>query len=324
MPDRFAAQLLAGEPARDPLAVVERLVVVQAQDPLGFRLAVRARSEGLTAADVERALAERALVVTWLNRGTLQLVRVEDYPWLQALTTPRRATGVLRRLAQEGIAGAAAERAVRAIERALAEEGPLTRAQLRERVRVEGQALVHVLFLAAIRGLVVRGPAVSRREQAYVLVRDWLGEQPHVDRDAALRELGRRYLAAHAPADERDLASWAGLPLRDARAALRDAPEPAAAAAEPPPRLLGPYDELLLGWADRGWVVGAHRELVTVNGLFRPFALVGGRAVATWRLRGGELELAPFASLRAADEAALAREAEDVRRFLGQGVMPSS
>ena len=62
---------------------------MQGQDPRGARLAVRARTEGLSAADVDRALSEeRSLLITWLNRGTLHLVRSEDYPWLQALTTP--------------------------------------------------------------------------------------------------------------------------------------------------------------------------------------------------------------------------------------------
>ena len=96
--------------------------------PRGARLAIRARTTGLTAADVDRALTEeRSLLVTWLNRGTLHLVRSEDYPWLHALTTPPLLTGSARRLAQEGVSPAAAERGVETIERALAEEGPLTR-----------------------------------------------------------------------------------------------------------------------------------------------------------------------------------------------------
>jgi Winged helix DNA-binding domain len=94
---------------------------VQGQDPRGARLAVRARSEGLTAADVDRALsAERSLLITWLNRGTLHLVRSEDYPWLQALTTPPLQAGNARRLAQEGVTPQEAERGVKTIERALA------------------------------------------------------------------------------------------------------------------------------------------------------------------------------------------------------------
>ena len=84
--ERFTAQGLAGPPERDPVAVAERLLAVQGQDPRAVRLAVRARTEGLTAADIDRAPSEdRSLLITWLNRGTLHLVRSEDYPLLQAL-----------------------------------------------------------------------------------------------------------------------------------------------------------------------------------------------------------------------------------------------
>jgi hypothetical protein len=87
--ERLTAQLLAGPPAGDPVEVVRRLLAVQGQDPRGARLAIRARSAGLRAADVDRALSDdRSLLITWLNRGTLHLVTSEDYPWLHALTTP--------------------------------------------------------------------------------------------------------------------------------------------------------------------------------------------------------------------------------------------
>jgi hypothetical protein len=334
MHERLTAQLLAGPPARSPLAVAQRLLAVQGQDLRGARLAVRARSEGLSVADFDRALTdERSLVITWLNRGTLHLVASEDYPWLQALTTPPLLRGNARRLAQEGVTPTEAERGVAAIERALADEGPLTRDQLRDRVAAarvptKGQALVHVLFLAAMRGLTIRGPIVGK-QHAYALVRDWLGESPSLDRDRALAELARRYLAGHGPADERDLAWWAGLPLRDARAGLQAiaselveredglvdlARRPPAA--EPPPRLLGSFDPLLLGWRSREPILGRNAGLVTVGGLFRPFALVGGRAVATWRLAGGSVTLEPFARLPRAVRAALAADAEDVVRYL--------
>lgn len=307
---------------------------MQAQDGRGARLAVRARTSGLTAADVDRALTDRSLVITWLNRGTLHLVRSQDYWWLHHLTTPRLVTGNARRLDQEGVPPDAAERAVTTVQRALAAEGPLTRAQLRERVaatgvRTEGQAVVHILVLACLRGLVVRGPVVGG-EQAFVLVSDWLGAPPPVDRDVALTELARRYLAGHGPASDRDLARWAGLPLRDVRRGL------AAIASElveledglvdlagrpesdelPPPRLLGAFDPLLLGWTSRAPILGDNQTIVTVNGLFRPFALVRGRAVATWGLRDGRVTVAPFEPLATDDAAALDVEAADVVRFL--------
>ncbi|HWD74757.1 MAG TPA: crosslink repair DNA glycosylase YcaQ family protein [Solirubrobacteraceae bacterium] len=67
----------------------------------------------------------------------------------------------------------------------------------------------------------IRGPVVGR-DHAFALVRDWLPDVgPPPARETALAELARRYLAGHGPATERDLARWAGLPLRDARAGLR-------------------------------------------------------------------------------------------------------
>lgn len=336
--ERLAAQQLTGPPATDPVAVAERLLAIQAQDPRGARLAVRARSTGLTANDVDAELTDtRSLVITWLNRGTLHLVRPEDYFWLQTLTTPALVTGNARRLAQEGVSPDAAERGVAEIERSLAEEGPMTRGQLRERldaadVPTAGQALVHVLMLSAIRGLTVRGPMVGG-DHAFVRVPDWLGSPPTIDHDVALAELARRYLAGHGPASDRDLARWAGLPLRDARAGLgaigselRSLPgglvalarrELPAEPALPPPKLLGAFDPMLLGWTSRELLLGADEVVVTVNGLFRPFALVRGQAVATWGLSGGSVELKPFAPIAADDRAALESEREAVLRFLG-------
>jgi winged helix DNA-binding protein len=332
---RLTAQLLAGPPARDPVAVVERLLAVQGQDPRGARLAIRARAAGLSAADVDRALSEeRSLLITWLCRGTLHLVCSEDYPWLQALTTPPLFAANARRLRQEGVDPHAADRGVRVIERSLAEEGPLTRGRLAERiaaagVRTEGQALVHILMRASLLGLVVRGPMVAG-EHAYALVRDWLGEPTPVDRDVALAELARRYLAGHGPASDRDLAKWAGLPLRDVRAGLDaiareldqlgdglvDLASRDRAAELPPPRLLGPYDPVLLGWTVREPLLGPNEAAIVANGVFRPFALVRGRPVATWTMSRGEVVLEPFGRLGAEDAAALEADAEDVVRFL--------
>jgi hypothetical protein len=72
--ERLTAQLLAGLPARDPVAVARRLLAVQGQDARGARLAIRARTTGLSTTDVDRALSkDRSLLITWLNRGTLHL-----------------------------------------------------------------------------------------------------------------------------------------------------------------------------------------------------------------------------------------------------------
>ena len=336
--ERFSSQALAGPPLRDPTAVVERLLAVQGQDPRGARLALRVRTGGLTAADVDRALSEeRSLLITWLNRGTLHLVRSEDYPWLQALTTPQLLTSARRRLAHEDVPAEVGERGVAVIERALADEGPLTRLQLRERLEsaglpTHGQTLIHLLFLSGVRGVTVRGPMVGKHH-AYVLARDWLGPARPVDRGAALAELARRYLVGHAPADDRDLARWAGLPLRDARAGLEAIASELVEredgllhlAARPPeagvpgPRLLGAFDPVLLGWRSREAILGPHTQLVTTNGIFRPFAMVGGRAAGTWKLNRGKVTIEPLGRIGKQANAALAADASDVERFMSSG-----
>src|SRR5215510_15658806 len=120
---RLAAQLLSGPPAEGTAQVAGQLLAVQAQDQRGARLAVRARSRARSAADVDDALTrDRSVVVTWLNRGTLHLVRTEDYRWLHPLTTPPLLRGNARRLAQEGVPPDDAERGVAVIERSLAAE----------------------------------------------------------------------------------------------------------------------------------------------------------------------------------------------------------
>lgn len=332
---RLAAQLLVGPSAEGVSQVVDRLLAVQAQDLRAARLVVRSRTTGLTAADVDRELNNQTLVVTWLNRGTLHLVRSEDYWWLQRLTTPQLYTGNARRLEQEGVSPIQADRGVAVIEAAIAANGPMTRPQLREIVSaadvpVAGQAMVHILVLSALRGLTVRGPVIGRA-QAFVLVRDWLADPPKVtDRDTALSQLARRFLAGHGPADERDLAKWSGITLADARRGLRAA---GAELEERPgglvdlagrpapngrrrPKLLGGFDPLLHGWVDREPVLGGNQTIVTMNGIFKPFALVGGRAVATWSMPGGRVALEPFGPISTAVLVDLDGEARDVERFL--------
>jgi hypothetical protein len=342
---RFAAQLLSGPPAAAPVDVVERLLAVQGQDPRGARLAVRARTTRLSAADVDRALTQdRSLLITWLNRGTLHLIRSEDYWWLHRLTArPQFQIGCRRILARFGVTAALADDGVDVVARALAADGPLTRAQLADRIKAsgvpaDGGAALHVLMLASLRGIAVRGPMIGA-QHAYVHVRSWLGDSPpEPEPDRALGWLARRYLAGHGPASERDLAKWAGLPVTWARrglttiaAELRDRPDGLAelaagpgSAGPPQPRLLGAYDPVLLGWASRDLVLAGHQEIVTVNGLFRPFALVAGQAAGIWAYQDGQVVLDRFGPLPTDAEAALAADARDVRRYLASEPEPAA
>ena len=308
---RAAAQLLGAPKRRTPAEVVEHLLAVQAQDFASVPLALRARSKGLTRADVHAALDSGELVLSWLNRGTLHLVCRDDYAWLHALTAPTTRTANHRRLAEEGVTNAA--RGVRAIAKAL-EDGPLLRKQIGERIGAQAGALTHLLLKASLDGLIVRGP-VRGNEQTFMLVRDHLGELPKIDHDKALTELARRYMRGHAPATDADLAYWSGLPLRAARAGITGAGE-GVTPLQPGDRrrLLPPFDPYILGWKDRSFAIpdSMKKRVMPGGGMFRAVVLVDGIVTGTWSRTGGRVELdAPARGLKG--------EIADVERFLKDG-----
>jgi hypothetical protein len=333
---RLHAQLLVPPGADGVEHVVERLLAVQAQDTRAFRLAFRARTQGARAADVDAALSQRrTLVVSWLCRGTLHLVGAADYWWLHELTAPRMVVGNTRRLSQLGLDEPTTVRGVDAVTEAVA-GGPRSRTVLRAvleeaGVPTVGQSLVHVLVAAAVHEHLIRGP-VRDGEHCFVDARRWLPPSPVPDRDQCLAMLARRYLAGHGPASPADLAAFAGITLTDARrgvgliAAGTTTVEDGVLALSgdtgttgkllPPPRLLGMFDPVLHGWADRTFVTGGFKDVVTSNGLFRATALVEGQVAGLWSLSGGDITLRPLRRLSPATRAALHAEAADVLRYL--------
>src|SRR5689334_12505402 len=89
-PMTLAARRLAGFGISDPrftrpVEVVKSLLAVQAQDYLGALWAIGLRTTGATEADVERAIANRAIVRTWPMRGTLHFVTAADARWVTEL-----------------------------------------------------------------------------------------------------------------------------------------------------------------------------------------------------------------------------------------------
>ena len=191
-----------------------------------------------------------------------------------------------------------------------------------------GQALVHLLMLVCLRGIALRGPLLDGKH-AYVLARDWLEPPAPVERDRALGELARRYLCGHAPADERDLAKWAGLPLRDTRQGLRAIASglmqrddglltlKAVRRASARPCLLDQWDPLLVGWRSRASLLEYYPRRSSPEAHYRPFVYARARAVATWSMGQGVVSIGePFAPVTRADTKALVSDAADVARFL--------
>jgi hypothetical protein len=236
------------------------------------------------------------------------------------------------------------DKALRAIEKALDREGPLTRPDAAERVVSAGIELsretrLHIAMLAVTSGIACLGPDRGRNT-CLVLRRDWLGELPAIDRDSALAELARRYVGAFGPASERDFAYWAGLSLGEVRFGL------SAIAAElvesrcgeetlltlkkdrrrlPPAgsiRMLGAFDTYMLGYRDRGFAVASEDAAVVKEGgggWIRPVIVEDGRVIGGWRSKrskaGIEVELRPLRRFDDTVRTAIEAEIEDIARF---------
>jgi hypothetical protein len=351
---RMRAQRLLGRRPRDVGEVVRGVGGLQAQDTPASRLAVRVRGAGLDEAAVRRACnRDRSVVRTWVMRGTLHMVAAEDAGWLVGLLGPVFAVGNRRRRLQLGLDDRLCERALEVLPAVLA-GGSLSRAELvrglaAKGVRIDpsGQAPAHLVGLAAMRGLICRGPDLGGDEASYVLLEDWVGAGRALEGDDALAELARRYLGGHGPAAPEDLAAWSGLALGRARRAFELAAgdlrevgldgrrlwAPAGATTTRPPasapvvRLLGRFDDYLLGWRDRDLILDPAfaRRIQAGGGWIHPAVVVDGRVVGTWRARraGDRLDITvePFGDgLPRGSGPGLEEEAGDIGRFLGATV----
>jgi Winged helix DNA-binding domain len=323
---------------------------VQSQILSAGGLTLRARTEGLSAAKVERArLEDRSILLTWAMRGTLHLVAADDYGWLTPIVVEPQTSKSHHRLQQMGLTGDQPARGVRTIVRMLEREGPLTRAEIAERLRrlrisTEGQVIPHLTWLAASEMSICYGPDRGGK-RCFVLVRDWIGEPELMYRDRALAELAVRYLRAHGPATPADLAFWSGIKAADVKrgwSAVRDRlaevetptgtmwtlrsrrkDEPA------PPgtvRLLPSFDEYLLGWKDRAFVAPSQqwRKINPGAGWYHPAVAADGRAVGTWaterKTKTVRLVVRPFSHLSPAIRRGIAAEAANLADYLGAPV----
>jgi hypothetical protein len=192
-----------------------------------------------------------------------------------------------------------------------------------------------VLFLLAADGHIVRGRPLGSwvsTMHRWAPMRGWLPDGiADLDTDAAAAELVRRWLAAFGPGTMTDLKWWTGWTaglLKRALAQVDTAEvaldggatgivlagdEAPVAAPAPWAALLPGLDPTAMGWKERDWYLGAHREpLFDRTGNIGPTVWWDGRVVGGWAQRGdGEIVVQmledPGADAVAAIDAEVAR-----------------
>jgi hypothetical protein len=347
---RLASQRVAAGRLVHAADVVRWLGALQAQDYHQALWAIGSRMQAGTVENVERAIAERQIVRTWLMRGTIHFAPPEEVRGLLALVAPRLAVGEARRREQIGLAQADIARSAKLLTGALSGDRRLSRPGVMELLEANGVATggghgYHILWRLAQDGLICLGP-VQDRQQTFVLLDDWApragaSEPSRVD---AVSELAGRFAASRGPVTAHDLARWAGITVADARAGLATAPGlvrheiggaehwlAADGADDAPPAaarrrtyLLAGFDEFMLGYKDRDAILApehAARVVPGANGIFRPIIVTGGRIVGTWARSATARSLAitvqPFAGAGPKLVAQVGPEANRYRAFLG-------
>ena len=97
---RLQNQRLNQNKLERPAQVAAWFGAMQAQDWPGVKWAVGLRCHAATEKTIDQAVNDKAVIRTWLLRGTLQIVAAEDIRWMLALLAPRLLAQSARRRKQ--------------------------------------------------------------------------------------------------------------------------------------------------------------------------------------------------------------------------------
>lgn len=316
--------------------VVERMGGVQTQyAPSGY-IGLWSRVAGFERPKLTDALEKGRVVQGTLMRVTIHMVSAADYPVLTAaIRRPRRSWWLqvsrARDVDENSMAGAAE------IVRQALSNGPLPRADLIEALADQG----HPKEVWEGVGLwvdLIRVPPSGTWERRRA---DLYGLAPRpprpISESEALEHLARRYLGGYGPGTMGEMSSWAGVPINILRpvvermslrvlrttdgSELLDLPrQPLPDPDTPAPvRFLPTWDATLLTHARRTQILPEEYRAEIFN-TKNPHSLntflIDGTVAGSWRHRGDQILLEPFAPIPRAHRRDLDAEADRLARFL--------
>lgn len=308
---RLRHQLVIGLGLADPHQVVQHMGAIQAQDYRSslWAIGLRVGDEGAcNEAIVEQAVLDKQIVRTWPMRGTLHWVTAADARWMLHLLAPRVVKSTRGRYRQLELDERVFDKSREILESNMAGGRSLTRTEIYQLLTEGGIAThdqrgIHIIGYWAMKALICQAPKKNRQD-AFVLLDEWLPGLPELMGVEALAALAERYIRSHGPATEYDFASWAGVTISDARRALEmllpqlqqakvegdtywfaETEGPLAPLKEGTVFLLPAFDEMLCGYKDRTALLTSAEMKATIlkNGIFKPIVLLDNRAVGTWQ-----------------------------------------
>ncbi len=307
--------------ADSPEAATRSLTALHSTEAATVYLALRARVDALTIADVDRALyADRSLVKQLAMRRTLFVFPRELLPAVWPSASARVAATERARITRDTVkAGLGADWLDRAragvLEVLAGAPDGRPAAEIRRAVPMldvkvavtagetwaAPRVLTHLGATADIVRAVNTGGWYTSRPR-WTLMRHWLGDPPAPLTAAdGYREIVRRWLHTFGPGTEDDLVWWLGATKAAVRGALVELgavavtldaggtgwllPGDLAEVPDPGPwaALLPVLDPTVMGWRSRDFYLGPHRgQIFDRNGNAGTTAWVDGRVVGCW------------------------------------------
>ena len=343
---RLLSQRLTQDKFDDPAKVVDWLGAVQSQDYAGAKWAIGLRTNGLTEADVERALAEGSILRTHVMRPTWHFVTPKDIRWILALTAPRVRALLAYNDRQLELDRVILKKSSDVLAKTLRGGKQLTRAELgfslqKNKINTDDLRLTQLMIHAELDAVVCSGPRRGK-QFTYALLEERVPPARLLEREEATVELAQRYFTSHGPASLKDFVWWSGLSAADAKFGIETIkPEfeqetlngetywfkgPLNKVKTTGARafLLPNYDEYTVGYTDRSAIFDpSHTDKLDARGsvLAQHVVLTAGRLVASWKRtlqkNAVALETTPFIVLKKTEMKAIIQAAERYAMFLG-------
>jgi len=301
---RLHNQRLRGTPGETPERVVRELAAMQAQEHAYAKWSVAQRTDGLSRAEVVRALAEGYILRTHVLRPTWHFVTAADIRWLLSLTAPRIHARNAHRYRELGLDDAVFARSRATLIRSLRGGRHLTRKEIVARfeeggIAASGPRLAHLLMHAELEGVVCSG-RLRGKQQTYALLEERAPEAGSLDRDEGLAELTHRYFTSRGPATLKDFGWWSSLTVAEVRRGVEmlgselqsevvedrtywfAGPPPPHRSGSPIVDLLQGYDEYIISYSESREVMfppaAPRRDPVFMHAI-----LLDGELIGHWR-----------------------------------------
>jgi len=319
--------------------LVKYMTAMQAQDYAAASWALGLRLPGITAADVDDALAKGSILRTHVMRPTWHFVAQQDIRWMLELTAPRVRMVMGTNSRKRGLDAKLFNKANKLIVKALQGGQQLTRSELtavlhKGKIPTDENRFAHIMMVAELEQLICSG-GKRGKQFTWALLDERVPAVKAISRDHALATLAERYFISHGPATAADFAWWSGLTLTDAKAGVEMIKNKLAneeiagntywfadggsAKNKTHTCLLPVYDEYVVAYKDRSAAAATHPGLSRNNALFNNIILVNGKVTGTWKRNFKQdvvyIELQPFQKYTKAQQQAIAKAARHYATF---------